>query len=355
MPEQARRPSRVPRVPLRELPLLVLFAGLMIFFALKSPFFLTEANLQNLGRAFFPELALLTLASALVLLTRGIDLSVAATLALSAVIVGALTVDVGMNVWLASGIAILVGVAAGTLNGVLIVVIGLSPIVATLTTLTLYRGIALGLSGGNSYSGYPPDFARLGAGTVAGIPNQVLIVVVLVMVVAVVLHRTRIGRWIYAVGGNRNAARFAGIPAGAVTIGVYACSGMLSAIAGVISVARFNTARADFATGAELDAITAAILGGISIAGGAGYVVSAIFGALTLAVLRNGMTLLGQSGFLQVIVIGVLLLLCVLADRGFRRLRLRREAAAQLTSVPSPSAPADPDRPEPPIPAIKET
>ena len=154
--------------------------------------------------------------------------------------------------------------------------------------------------------------------------------VAVLAVVMFVMHRTIVGRWIYATGGNAEAARLAGIPVNSVIIGVYASSGLLSALGGIIAVARFNTARADFATGLELDAITAAILGGVSIAGGRGYVFSAALGALTLAFLRNGLTLVGESGFVQVIAIGVILLLSVLIDRAIERYRIRRETRQQL-------------------------
>jgi ribose/xylose/arabinose/galactoside ABC-type transport system permease subunit len=334
-----RRGPRWLRLPLRELPLVVVLVGLLVWFSLASTFFLHGANLTNIGRAFFTELAFLTVASALVLITRGIDLSVAATLSLSAVIVGTLVVRFGFDVWVASAIALAAGLVAGVINGCLIVFIRLSPIVATLTTLTLYRGLSLGISGGQSYSGYPPGFSKLGMGTVAGIPTQVVVFLVVLAVVVFVMHRTVVGRWVYALGGNPEAARLAGVPVAKVTIGVYAISGLLAALAGIIAVARFNTARADFATGAELDAITAAILGGISIAGGRGYVLAAAAGALAIAILRNGLTLVGASGFIQVVLIGLILLGAVLMDRALQRLRLRSESRAQLGGeTPTPMA-----------------
>jgi ribose/xylose/arabinose/galactoside ABC-type transport system permease subunit len=333
MPES--RAPRWLRLPLREIPLAIVLVGLFVWFSLASTFFLDTANLLNVGRAFYTELAFLTIASGLVLLTRGIDLSVAATLSLSSVIVGVLVVRWGFDAWTASLVAVMAGVLAGVINGCLIVFIRLSPIVATLTTLTLYRGLSLGISGGQSYSGYPPAFSTLGTGTVAGIPTQVVVFIAVLAVVVFVMHRTVVGRWVYALGGNPEAARLAGVPVAKVTIGVYATSGALAALAGVIAVARFNTARADFATGAELDAITAAILGGISIAGGRGYILGAAAGALAIAVLRNGLTLVGRSGFIQVVVIGLILLGAVLMDRGLQRLRVRTESRAQLDDQPA--------------------
>jgi ribose/xylose/arabinose/galactoside ABC-type transport system permease subunit len=154
------------------------------------------------------------------------------------------------------------------------------------------------------------------------------------IVVAFVLRRTVTGRWIYASGGNRRAAQLAGIPVTRVVIGVYAVAGLIAAIAGVVAAARFNTARSDFADGSELDAITAAILGGVAIAGGRGSVVWALLGALALAVLRNGLTLLGYSGFVQIVAIGLILISAAVADRLVSRHRLRREVSLLLGRRP---------------------
>jgi rhamnose transport system permease protein len=340
MPEamaKAKSRARFPKVPVHELPLAILLVGLIIYFSLESDTFLKHLNLENLGRSFFAQLCLLTIASALVLLTRGIDLSVAATMAVSAVLVGYLSVEAGWNIWLACVVAMFVGFLGGVLNGVLIRFIPLSPIIATLTTLTLYRGVAVGISNGKSFSGYPEDFNKLGTGTILGIPLSVVVAVGVLAIVVFVMHRTLFGRWVYAIGGNAAAARLAGIPVTAVTIAVYAASGFISAIAGILAVAQLHTARGDIGTGMELDAITAAILGGVSIAGGRGYVFSAALGALTLAILRNGLTLVGQSGFVQTIVIGCILLLAVLIDRSIDRVRIYRETKRQLEVGGGPS------------------
>jgi ribose/xylose/arabinose/galactoside ABC-type transport system permease subunit len=325
----ARR-GRRPSVPVRELPVVVLLVGMVIYFALKNDVFLHTLNLENIGKSYFAQLCLLTIASALVLLTRGIDLSVAATMALSAVLVGKFSVDMHVNIWLTCVIAMLAGTLAGLINGILIMYIPLSPIIATLSTLTLYRGIALGISNGDSYSGYPNSFDQLGTGKLFGIPLAVVIVLVILAIVLVVMHRTIFGRWVYALGGNAQAARLAGVPVTAATIATYALSGLISSIAGILAVAQLHSARADIGEGMELDAITAAILGGVSIAGGRGYVFSAALGALSLAVLRNGLTLVHESGFVQTIVIGCILLIAVLIDRVIGRVQTYRETRGQL-------------------------
>ena len=305
-------------------------AVLLAIFALTQPVFLSARNWEDLGRSYFVELGLLTVAATIVLLTRGIDLSVAAVLALSSVTLGKLHVDAGLSIWVAILGALAVGLGAGLLNGLLVVRLRLSPIVATLATLTLYRGISLGLTRGSNLGPYPHSFQQLGQGEVGGIPLQAFVLCGVAAVVVVVLRRTLTGRWIYATGGNERAARLAGIPTGRIVIGVYAAAGLIAAIAGIVAAARFNTARSDFADGSELDAITAAILGGVSIAGGRGSALWALAGALCIAVLRNGMTLLNYSGFLQIVAIGLILLAAVLADRVVMRLRVRREISALL-------------------------
>ena len=308
----------------------VTLALLLAVFSITQSVFLSDRNWEDIGRSYFTELGLLTVAQTIVLLTRGIDLSVAATLALSAVTLGKLHVDAGLSIWLAIAGALAVGLGAGLLNGLLVVRLRLSPIVATLATLTLYRGISLGLTRGRNLGPYPESLQKLGQGNVGGIPTQAFVLLVVAVVVAIVLRRTMTGRWIYATGGNERAARLAGIPTGRIVIGVYAAAGLIAAIAGIVAAARFNTARSDFADGSELDAITAAILGGVSIAGGRGSVVWALVGALCLAVLRNGMTLLNYSGFIQIVVIGLILLAAVLADRMVTRLRVRREISTLI-------------------------
>lgn len=305
-------------------------AVLLAIFAITQPVFLTARNWEDMGRSYFVELGLLTVAATIVLLTRGIDLSVAAVLALSSVTLGKLYVDAGLSIWVAILGALAVGLGAGLLNGLLVVRLRLSPIVATLATLTLYRGISLGLTRGSNLGPYPHSLQQLGQGNVGGIPLQAFVLLGVAAIVVVVLRRTLTGRWIYATGGNERAARLAGIPTGRIVIGVYAAAGLIAAIAGIVAAARFNTARSDFADGSELDAITAAILGGVSIAGGRGSALWALAGALCLAVLRNGMTLLDYSGFLQIVVIGLILLAAVLADRFVTRLRVRREISVLL-------------------------
>jgi len=317
----------------REVPAFLVLVALIIVFGAVQSSFLSSANWADVGRVYLAEIAFLTIAQAIVLLTGGIDLSIAAILALTSVIVGLLFVDLSVNIWLAALIGLVVATAAGLFNGVLISYIGVTPIVATLGTLTLFRGLALGLTGGRNVGGFPEAFQSMGQGTFLGLPTQIWILAVVLGVCIVVLGRSVHGRWIYSLGGNPEASRLAGIPIRRLTILAYAAAGFMSGIGGVVAAARFNTSRADFASGGEFIAVTAAIIGGVSIAGGRGTVYGAMIGACIIAVLRNGLTLGGYSGFMQIILIGVILIAGVLIDRLIVSRRRRRAVSEQLQAM----------------------
>lgn len=314
----------------RDIATVLVLVAVIAGFALVEPVFLSTRNWVDIGRVYYTELALMALAAAIVLIIRGIDLSVAAILALTAVTVGVLVVDHSVNIWVAAIIGLLVGTAAGLLNGALIAYVGISPIVTTLGTLTLYRGISLGITHGRNLGGFPDSFNELGQGTVLGVPTQVWGLGVTLIIVAVVLGRTMVGRWMYAMGGNPEAARLSGIPVRRMTLLVYSSAGLLAAMGGLVAAARFDTSRSDFATAGEFDAITAAILGGVSIAGGRGKAIGAAVGAMIIAVLRNGLTLRGFSGFVQIVAIGLILLAAVIVDRALIARRITQEVTTQL-------------------------
>ena len=314
----------------RDIATVFVLAAVIVSFALLEPVFLSTRNWVDIGRVYYTELAFMAVSATIVIIIRGIDLSVAAIFALTAVTIGVLVVDHSVNIWVAAIIGLLVGTAAGLLNGVLIAYVGISPIVTTLGTLTLYRGISLGITKGRNLGGFPTSFTELGQGTVLGIPTQVWGLAATLIIVAVVLGRTVAGRWMYAMGGNPEASRLSGIPVRRMTLVVYSSAGLLAAMGGVVAAARFNTSRSDFATGGEFNAITAAILGGVSIAGGRGKIAGAAVGAMIIAVLRNGLTLRGFSGFVQIVAIGLILLGAAIVDRALVARRTAQGVATQL-------------------------
>ncbi len=306
---------RIALAALRAGPVLILLL-LIVGLSLLSPVFMTTRNAGNV-LAQTAVIAILAIGQLLVLLTRGIDLSVGSTLALSSV-VGGLAFGAGADGLLVVAAIVATGVAVGLVNGVVFVKGRLPhPFIITLATLSIARGLALWLSGGQPSQGMPDVVKTVGgalSGAISWLPNSSFVVFALAAIVAVFLSRIVWGRWIYAVGGNPEAARRTGIPVDAVTISVYVLSGLAAGIAGVITSGRLNGASPTFGQLAELDSIAAVVIGGASFLGGRGNVGNALVGALMIGVIRNGMNLLNVDAFLQPIVIGVVIVLAVESD-----------------------------------------
>ena len=306
--------------------LLVLIAVL----SLLSPVFLTTRNAGNV-LSQTAVIALLAMGQLLVILTRGIDLSVGSVLALSAV-VGALVfqaVPSGPIVLLA---ILATGLAVGLVNGIVYVKGHLPhPFIITLATLSIARGLALYLAGGQPIQHMPPIVDAIGGGTIGWFPLSAFVVFGVAALLAILCARVVWGRWIYAVGGNPEGARRAGIPVNAITISVYALCGLTAGIAGVITAGRLDGGSPTFGQLAELDSIAAVVIGGASFMGGRGNVGNALVGAFVIGVIRNGMNLLNVDAFLQPIVIGAVIVLAVEADvlRGYLEERFRVIQAAR--------------------------
>lgn len=311
------------RVPawLRELAveamLLVALVVLIIVMAQLSPAFLTTRNLFNITR-FIAEIGLISLGMTMVILTGGIDLSVGAILGMCGIVMGALFA-LGVGVWWAAAIALLVGTLAGFLNGMLAVLTRVHPLVITLATLAIYRGIAHGIAQGDSYSGFPKTFFFLGQGYLGPIPTQLLVFVVFAVVASYLLSRTTFGRSLYAFGHNETATRFAGIPVDRLQIAVYTLTGFLSGLAAVVFVSRVSSARGDSGALMELDVITAVVLGGTALTGGRGSILGTLLGLLIVGVVRNGLTLAFVPLEVQAVFVGVILIVAVTLNRTIRQ------------------------------------
>lgn len=273
----------------------------------QSDQFLTLANLLNQGR-LMTEVALVALVMTFVIASGGIDLSVGSIMGLSAILLGTFWQDAGMPLPLAMICVLGVGTLCGLFNGFIIVRFGMPPLIATLGTLALYRGLAEGISQAQSVRGWPAWFARLGQGDWAGIPVQVWILLLALVIAGTVLGFTRWGRTVYAVGANETAALFAGLPVNGTKMAIYAISGFASALAAMIFVARVSTTRSDMGTGLELDVITAVVLGGTSIFGGRGTIVGTALGLILVQALENGLSLAGIKGDGTIVLIGVVLI-----------------------------------------------
>jgi rhamnose transport system permease protein len=259
------------------------------------------------------ELALLALPMTLIIITAGIDLSVGSAMALCAVALG-LAYEAGLSPWLGAALALLVGGAAGALNGIFIAWVRVHPLIVTLATLSAFRGIAEGISLGRPISGFPESFAILGRGSLLGLPLPGLLFLVAAAAAALLLARSALGRAIYAIGHNETACRFSGIAVDRVKLLLYTLSGMAAGLAAVIFVARRNTAKADVGTGIELDVITAVVLGGTSIFGGRGRIFGTLLGVLLIHETREFMSWRWNKDEWNLIVIGILLILSVLLN-----------------------------------------
>ena len=297
-------------------PLLILLLIILVLSNL-SPVFFTAGNLGNV-LAQSSAIAILAIGQLLVILTRGIDLSVGSNLALSAV-VGAVVFASTKNAVLTVLAMLLSGAAVGAANGFGYVFGKLPhPFIVTLATLSIARGLALGLSGGQPISGMPDIVQLIGGGSAGPIapwlPYSAFLVAGVAILVAIFLTKLVWGRWIYAVGGSPEGARRLGIPRNWVLVSVYILSGLMAGIAAIVTAGRLNAGSPTFGDLAELDSIAAVVIGGASFLGGRGNVGNALVGALMIGVIRNGMNLLNVDAFLQLIVIGVVIVLAVESD-----------------------------------------
>jgi rhamnose transport system permease protein len=284
----------------------------------QSDRFFTVDNLFNQGR-LMTEVGLIAIIMTFVIVTGGIDLSVGSILGLTAILIGVFWKNVGMPLPVAIGLGLVAGTFAGFVNGLIITRFRVPPLIATLGTLALYRGIAEGISQARSVRGYPEWFYVLGQGNVLGVPTQLWIFGLVALVAAIVLAYTTWGRATYAIGSNEVAARFSGLSVDATKIAIYSASGLAAAIAGAIFVSRVSTTRSDMGTGIELDAITAVVLGGTSIFGGRGTGVGTLLGLILIQALKNGLSLAGVKSDGTVVLIGAVLILTILVSNLFHR------------------------------------
>jgi rhamnose transport system permease protein len=301
----------------RELDLLGVLIALMLVMAQLSPFFLTLGNLLDTSR-YFVEIGLIALGMTLIIITAGIDLSVGAGLALVSVAVG-FSFATGLSLPLALVLGLLTGLGAGLFNGLFITRLDLHPLVVTLGTFALFRGLAYGLSDADAVSSYPAWFAYFGQAYLGPMPGQLILFVVAVIVAWIVLSRTSFGRYVYAIGSNEEAARFSGVPVRKVKLALYTGIGFLVALAAIIYTSRVSTARADSGLGLELDVIAAVVLGGASIYGGVGTIAGTVLGVLIIATLRNGLVLAGVPSTWQLFLLGILVISAVFLNEFFRK------------------------------------
>lgn len=305
---------------------LISLVVLVVLLSFLSPYFLEVNNLFNVFQQI-TVLAIIALGATMVILSGGIDLSVGSVAALSGMIAGVTFGDLGLPMPVSIVLALLVGGAAGAVNGLLIVYGKVPPFVATLAMLSVARGLTLVLSDGQPVSGFPDWFRALGTVDLFGIiPGVVILVVVLYAIGAFYLKYRPSGRSIYAVGGNEEVARLSGVNVGLLKLRVYTIAGALAGLGGLVLTSRLNSAQPTAGAGLELDVIAAVVIGGTSLSGGVGTVIGTLIGALIIGVLRNGLNLLDVSSFWQQVVIGVVIAGAVMVDTLGRRRSRRRSS-----------------------------
>lgn len=299
--------------------LFVLVAAVAVL-AFRSEQFLTTGNLLNQGRLLV-EVGLMALPMTFIIVTGGIDLSVGSIMGLCAILLGVFWKNFGLPLEAAIALSILVGALAGFVNGWFITRVGVPPLIMTLATLALYRGLAEGISQARSVRGYPDWFFQLGQGELLGVPTQIWLLLFFFAVTAIMLTFTTFGRSLYAIGNNEVAARFSGIGVDRIKISIYMLSGLMAGFAAWVFVSRVSTTRSDMGTGLELDVITAVVLGGTSIFGGTGTILGTAIGVVLIQILKNGLALSGVKGDGTIVVIGAILILSILLSDLLRRQR----------------------------------
>ncbi|MEM1485841.1 ABC transporter permease [Oscillospiraceae bacterium PP1C4] len=293
--------------------ILIAFVLICIIVSCLSPVFLTADNAFSVLRQVSTN-ANLALGMTLVIILGGIDLSVGAVVALSGTITVGLIVNNHMNIWAAVCIGLTLGTLCGLINGVIIAYTRMAPFIVTMAVMNIARGAAYIYSNGLPIRTFDDQFAAIGTGYLGPIPLPVIYMLVSIVVISVLLSKTRFGSHVYALGGNREAAIFSGVPVKKVEIIVYTLSGFLSAVAGVVLAARMYSAQPSVSQGAEMDAIAACVLGGVSMSGGLGKIGGVFIGVLIVGIISNGLNLLNVNSFWQLIVKGAIVLLAVYVD-----------------------------------------
>ncbi len=300
-----------PRV--KDFGILLVLIVLVIAFSILTPNFLDSNNLFNIGRQV-ATLGICAVGFAFVLITGGIDLSIGYQISLNVVVCGILMSQFEVPWYFAVLLVIALGTGIGLLNGLIIALTGVAPLIVTLSMMTILNGVSYILSRGLPIFGFPAEFSFLGQGAVGGIPVSLLFLIAVWAVGIVILNKSYIGRYFYAIGNNVEAARLSGVNTRRTIIFVYAICGFFTAIGAVLLLSRINSAQSATGAGFEFSVLTACVLGGVSVMGGRGTLFGAFVGVLIVGVLDNGLVLLNVSEYIQLVIKGVILLAAVIYD-----------------------------------------
>lgn len=286
---------------------------LCVIMSFSSPHFLTLTNLMNILRQS-SLIGIVAAGMTFIIITGGIDLSVGSVLSVSSCLTAGMIVNYGWNIWLAIILGLLIGALFGLINGLLITQIPLPPFIATLGIMGVARGLAFVYTGGAPIYTFPESFKYIGQGMVGVMPFPAILMLLVYLIFFLILKRTKLGRYSYAIGGNEEAAILSGISTRRYKAVVYAMTGFLSALAGLVLAARLDAATSVAGDGFELDVIAAVVIGGTSLSGGQGGVIGSLIGALIMGVVRNGLNLLLVSSHWQRVILGLIILAAVTVD-----------------------------------------
>ncbi|WP_226688810.1 ABC transporter permease [Ruegeria arenilitoris] len=306
-------------VDIRELTLIVLIAAIIIVMSNVNPYFLSFSNFRAVAVGMAPTV-IIVIGMAILLASGGFDLSVGSVMALSSTVVAMLLLT-GMPIPLAVVCGLVLGGIVGVVNGLLVTGLGINPLIATLGTMSIARGIALVLTEGFSVSSLPASFAWIGKADIGGFPVIVLFTILLVVLFDLAVRHTRFFRQVYFIGANEKAAMLSGIHVTRVRIILYALTGILAALAGVLLASRLMSGTPTAGNGIELQVLAAAVIGGASLRGGEGTILGAFLGVVFVALINNTMTMLAVSIYWQMIVIGGVLVTAVALDMLIRSKR----------------------------------
>lgn len=291
----------------------IILVLLILIFSFSTDSFMTGKNLLNIGRQV-SMIGICAVGMTMVLLTGGIDISVGTMIALTGVICSKLMVEMGINMYIAILITFVIGTALGLFVGFMITKFGVPALIATLAMQTIAKGIAYILTGGIPIYGIPESFRIFGQGYILMIPTPLVIMVVVFIFGYWLLEKTCFGRHVYAIGGNEEVARLSGINVSRRKMQIYSLSGFFASLSGIIMLSRINSGQPAVGVGFEMDVITGAVLGGVSVAGGEGKITNVIAGVLIMGILSNGMVLLNLDEYWQWVVKGVVLFIAVAFD-----------------------------------------
>lgn len=315
-----------------------ILVGLFLFFALANDRFTSQVNLMNI-LVQNAHIVVVALGVGMTMIMGGIDLSVGSVAAIAGTLSAGLIARQGVDPSLAIIMGMSLGVMVGILNGVLIVYGKLPPFVVTLASLTAGRGIVLVYTEGRPIAGLGDLYSFWGRGDIGGVSTQVILALAVVLIVWFILTQTRYGTHLYAIGGSEETARLAGVPVDRVKIITYAMSGLLAALTGIMLTARVASAQPQMAAGLELNAIAAAVLGGVSLFGGVGSVWGVVAGTLIVGVLNNGMNLLRVAPYTKQVIQGIVLVIAVLIDVTVNQRRLEASGSRIRGAVASGQTP----------------